>query len=284
MKNVIIVLGAILLILGLVLYAIFRVKNRGVTFNMQKLSPKLRRNAIIFGIIGIVFMLIGFFAPSSLYLSSKNDTIEAGNQAANKIKLNDGDNKEVPQSTQMSQTTGASGLANQAEFNEQQATKNAKRPYSQFIDARMQSALARQSLNVSGKVQQVATIQVAGQSGTAALVNMNNNLYVVVLPNGFNATVNMTVQAQTIMTGQLLTANSNSGITTPDNKPVQVPVVIATNMTEQKQATNIPTNGTKEKKHHKKITGMNNQVNMNNNQQTQQPVQNTNNNQNNGNH
>lgn len=241
MKTVMLVLGAILIISGLVVYSIFRVKNKGVTFKMEKISPALRRNGVTLIVIGIVFMMVGLFAPSSLYISHKNDTIEEGNKSADKITMGSDSSQSQSGSTQASSSNNnassqadTSKYANKSEYNQQLADKNAKRPYSQLVDARMQSALARQPLQVTGQIQQVHSVSLAGQSGTGALVNMNGNLYVVVVPNGFNARQGMYVQAQTIMTGQLIVANVNSGTSNTTPKAEPLPVSIATNMTEQK--------------------------------------------------
>lgn len=241
MRTAILVLGAISIIIGLLLYGIFRIKNKGVTFKMEKLNPALRRNGVTLVVIGIILMGSGWFAPQSLYFSHKNDTIEEGNKTANKYNASSSANSSQSQSSgsnsqqaQQQQQSNTAKLANQNEYNQKLADKNAKRPYSQLVDARMQSALARQPLEVHGQVQQVHTVQIAGQSGTGALVNMNGNLYVVVIPSGFVAQQGMYVQAQTIMTGQLLVANTNAGKSGTQSKPEPLPVSIATNMTEQK--------------------------------------------------
>lgn len=231
MKTAIIVIGAILIIIGIVVYAIFRVRNRGISFKMQKLNPGMRRFAVIFILVGLVFMLIGFFAPESLYLSHTNDTIETSRKSANSITMDNGNS--APSSNQPKADT--SKLANQSEYNQQLADKNAKRPYSELTNARMQSALARQPLQVSGQIQQVHTVQIAGQSGTGAMILMNGNYYVVVVPNGFNAQNGMHVRAQTIMTGQLIVANINSGTNNVTKNTQPVPVSIATNMVQEKQ-------------------------------------------------
>lgn len=241
MRTAILVLGAISIIIGLLLYGIFRIKNKGVTFKMEKLNPALRRNGVTLVVIGIILMGSGWFAPQSLYFSHKNDTIEEGNKTANKYNASSSANSSQSQSSgsnsqqaQQQQQSNTAKLANQNEYNQKLADKNAKRPYSQLVDARMQSALARQPLEVHGQVQQVHTVQIAGQSGTGALVNMNGNLYVVVIPSGFVAQQGMYVQAQTIMTGQLLVVNANAGKSGTQSNPTPLPVSIATNMTEQK--------------------------------------------------
>lgn len=245
MKTVMLVLGAILIISGLVVYSIFRVKNKGVTFKMEKISPALRRNGVTLIVIGIVFMMVGLFAPSSLYISHKNDTIEEGNKSADKITMgsdssqshsgsNNASNGSSQTSTSGTPQANTSKYASQSDYNQQLADKNAKRPYSQLVDARMQSALARQPLQITGQIQQVHSVSLAGQSGTGAMINMNGNLYVVVVPNGFNARQGMYVQAQTIMTGQLIVANVNSGTSNSTPRAMPLPVSIATNMTEQK--------------------------------------------------
>lgn len=246
MKTVMLVLGAILIISGLIVYSIFRVKNKGVTFKMEKISPALRRNGVTLIVIGVVFMMVGLFAPSSLYVSHKNDTIEEGNKSADKITMGSDSSQSQSSSSASSSSsndsaTASSGsqadtskYANQSEYNQQLADKNAKRPYSQLVDARMQSALARQPLQVTGQIQQVHSVSLAGQSGTGAMINMNGNLYVVVVPNGFTARQGMYVQAQTIMTGQLIVANVNSGTGNSTPRTMPLPVSIATNMTEQK--------------------------------------------------
>lgn len=245
MKTVMLVLGAILIISGLVVYSIFRVKNKGVTFKMEKISPALRRNGVTLIVIGIVFMMVGLFAPSSLYISHKNDTIEEGNKSADKITMgsdssqsqsgsNNASNGSSQTSISGTPQANTSKYASQSDYNQQLADKNAKRPYSQLVDARMQSALARQPLQITGQIQQVHSVSLAGQSGTGAMINMNGNLYVVVVPNGFTARQGMYVQAQTIMTGQLIVANVNSGISNSTPRAMPLPVSIATNMTEQK--------------------------------------------------
>ena len=245
MKTVMLVLGAILIISGLIVYSIFRVKNKGVTFKMEKISPALRRNGVTLIVIGIVFMMVGLFAPSSLYISHKNDTIEEGNKSADKITMgsdssqsqsgsNNASNGSSQTSTSGTPQANTSKYASQSDYNQQLADKNAKRPYSQLVDARMQSALARQPLQVTGQIQQVHSVSLAGQSGTGAMINMNGNLYVVVVPNGFTARQGMYVQAQTIMTGQLIVANVNSGTGNSTPRTMPLPVSIATNMTEQK--------------------------------------------------
>ena len=230
MKAIIIILGAIFIIIGLIVYTVFKIRNKGVTFKMTKLNPGMRQFAVTFGLIGLVFVLVGLFAPESLYLSHTNDTIEQSRSSANKITMNSDD---TPASSNQPKAD-TSKLANQNQYNQALADKNAKRPYSELTDARMQSALAKQPLQIQGQIQQVHTVQIAGQSGTGAMINMNGNYYVVVVPNGFNAQNGMYVNAQTIMTGQLIVANVNSGIANADKKAQAVPVSIATNMVQEK--------------------------------------------------